>query len=105
MNLVPKLRCQRIMLPIVAADSLAQFSIGFWCTTLLDPAMFIRRYALGSQLTTNPLGRFGHYNPQPQPQRGQGRSAAAESTADNDDVGTLFLGLWCTTYWHQRDHG
>ena len=78
---------QRIPRPVIRPNSLAQRAVRLRSPELLDPGVFVGRYALLRQLPTNPVGFFRHNNPATHAEGCQCRRTATQATPENDDIG------------------
>jgi len=78
-------------LPIVLADRCSECEITSRPANGLDPLVFIRRHGLLRELPADPVGLFRHDHAQAAPRRRQCRRAAAESTANDHEVGAQLL--------------
>ncbi|CAM5495478.1 hypothetical protein SVIOM342S_01811 [Streptomyces violaceorubidus] len=81
------LGAQGVPLPVVLADALAQSPVGGGGAELFDPRVLVGRHGLAGELAADPVRLLGQDDAAAGPAGGEGRGDAAESAADDEDVG------------------
>ena len=77
---------QRIVLSVVAADAVAQFTVAAGDPELLHPAVLVRRHRLAGQLPAEPGVLLGEDDPPTGSNGGESGCDTAQTAADHEHV-------------------
>ena len=91
-NPSPRLRGERVVTPVVRADSLAERRVAARARRAFDPGVLVRRHRLGGELSAEPVELLDEHYPGAEARRGERRRHPAEAAADDEDIGTHLAG-------------